>query len=449
MGGGYLLALNLRQDLRFKDKEKNMAELAFNKKQILFIVIFVLSLALIFLYKLQVKIANPPIKVGILHSLTGTMAISEKSVVDATLLAIEEINHKGGLLGKKIQPIVVDGKSDWSIFAKEAERLISKEKVVTVFGCWTSASRKTVKPIFEKHNHLLIYPVQYEGLEQSPNIVYTGAAPNQQIIPAVKWSFDNLGKKFFLVGSDYVFPRTANEIIKDQVNALGGKILGEEYILLGSKDLKGIIEKIVATKPDIILNSINGDSNIAFFKALRKAGITPETIPTISFSIAEEELRSMNIKDVVGDYAAWNYFQKLDNSDNQNFVNQFKNKYGQNRVTSDPMEASYFGVYLWAQAVKDIGTTNIKAIRESIKGESFNAPGGVVYIDKDNQHTWKSVRIGKITADGQFEITWNSEKPIRPIPYPITRSKAEWDNFLNSLYLNWNKNWANLGHHEK
>jgi urea transport system substrate-binding protein len=438
-------ALSIRQDFMEEDKEKYMPELAFKKKQILFIIIFALSLVLIILSQLPIKIANPPIKVGILHSLTGTMAISEKSVVDATLLAIEEINRKGGLLGKKIQPIVVDGKSDWSIFAQEAERLITQEKVVTVFGCWTSASRKTVKPIFEKYNHLLIYPVQYEGLEQSPNIVYTGAAPNQQIIPAVKWSFDNLGKNFFLVGSDYVFPRTANEIIKDQVNALGGKILGEEYILLGSKNMKNIIQKIVLAKPDIILNSINGDSNVAFFQGLRKASITPKKIPTISFSIAEEELRSMSIKDMVGDYAAWNYFQTLDNSENQKFVKRFKNKYGQNRVISDPMEAAYFGVYLWAQAVKEVGITEVNAIREGIRGESFNAPEGVVYIDKNNQHTWKGVRIGQITADGQFQITWNSEKPIRPIPYPISRSKAEWDNFLQSLYLTWNKNWANLG----
>lgn len=308
-------------------------------KILLLITAFGLGISIFLLAHSQIQASNQVIKVGILHSLSGTMAISEKSVVNSTLLAIEEINSQGGVLGKKIQPIIVDGKSNWVTFAQEAERLINKEKVVTVFGCWTSASRKTVKPVFEKYNHLLIYPVQYEGLEESPNIVYTGAAPNQQIIPAVKWSFDNLGKRFFLVGSDYVFPRTANEIIKDQVTALRGEILGEEYILLGSADVEGVVKKISETQPDVILNTINGDTNIAFFKALRKAGITPEQIPTISFSIAEEELRSLPKEDVVGDYAVWNYFQSVDDADNQRFVKQFQKKYGQNRVTSDPIEA--------------------------------------------------------------------------------------------------------------
>ncbi|TAF05772.1 MAG: urea ABC transporter substrate-binding protein [Nostocales cyanobacterium] len=415
-----------------------------NKKIILLVVAFGLGLTIYFLTHLQIQLSQKPIKVGILHSLTGTMAISEKSVVDATLLAIEEINQKGGVLGRKIQPIIVDGKSDWNTFAKQAENLITQEKVVTVFGCWTSASRKTVKPIFEKYNHLLIYPVQYEGLEQSPNIVYTGAAPNQQIIPAVKWSFDNLGKRFFLVGSDYIFPRTANAIIKDQVTALQGEILGEEYILLGSNKVENVIKKILLTQPDVILNTINGDSNIAFFKALRQAGISSDIIPTISFSIAEEELKSLPNKYVVGDYAVWNYFQNINNPQNREFIQNFKTEYGENRVTSDPIEAGYFGVYLWAQAVKNAGTDEVNAIREYMKDQSFKAPQGVVYIDANNQHTWKTVRVGKIQPNGQFKIVWNSGKPIRPVPYPISRSKADWELFINNLYQGWNQNWANL-----
>lgn len=402
-----------------------------------------MGLTIYFFTHIQIKLSQQPIKVGILHSLTGTMAISEKSVVDATLLAIEEINQQGGVLGRKIQPIIVDGKSDWNTFAQQAEHLITQEKVVTIFGCWTSASRKTVKPIFEKYNHLLIYPVQYEGLEESPNIIYTGAAPNQQIIPAVKWSFDNLGKRFFLVGSDYIFPRTANAIIKDQVTALQGEIVGEEYILLGSNQVENVITKIITNKPNVILNTINGDSNIAFFKALRKAGITANKIPTISFSIAEEELQSLPNQDVVGDYAVWNYFQSINNNKNRQFIQSFQNKYGKNRVTSDPIEAGYFGVYLWAQAVEDAGIDEVNLIRESIKDQSFNAPEGVVYIDAKNQHTWKTVRVGKIKSDGQFEIVWNSDKPIRPVPYPISRSKGEWELFINNLYQGWNQNWAN------
>ena len=385
------------------------------------------------------------IKVGILHSMTGTMAISESPVKDSTLLAIEEINETGGLLGKKIEVVIRDGKSDWPTFAKEAEKLISEDIVSVVFGTWTSASRKTVKPIFEKLNHLLFYPVQYEGLEQSPNIVYTGAAPNQQIIPSVKWTFDNIGKKFFLVGSDYIFPRTANAIIKDIVSALEGEIVGEEYLLLGSSDVDELVKKIVDTKPDAIFNSINGDSNLAFFKALRAAGITPDKIPTISFSIAEAELQAMGAADFAGDYAAWNYFQSIDSEKNNEFVAKFKKTYGASRVTDDPIEAGYFGVHLWAKAVKDAGTTEIEAVRKALPKQSFEAPEGMVYIDGENQHTWKIVRIGKIRPDGQFEIVWSSEKPIRPVPFPVYRSKVEWNQFLTDLFKSWGDKWANPG----
>lgn len=384
------------------------------------------------------------IKVGVLHSLSGTMAISETDVKNATLMAIDEINAQGGLLGRQIEPIVVDGKSDWGTFAKVADSLITQAKVEVIFGCWTSASRKTVKPVFEKHNHLLFYPVQYEGVEQSPNIVYTGAAPNQQIIPAVKWNADNHGKRFFLVGSDYVFPRTANEIIKEQVKGLEGEILGEEYIKLGSKDVSKAVAQIIATKPDVILNTINGDTNIEFFKELRKAGITPQTIPTMSFSIAEAELLSMNTKEMVGDYTAWNYFQSINSKNNIAFVKRFQDKYGKNKVTDDPIEAGYFGVYLWAEAVKQAGETSPTAVRANLAEQSYEAPEGLVYIDGTTQHTWKPVRIGQIREDGQFNIVWDSERPVRPVPFPNYHTKAEWDLFLYQLYTGWKNNWANL-----
>lgn len=403
------------------------------------------AIAALFIYFLFTKEQTATIKVGILHSMTGTMAISESPVKDSTLLAIQEINEAGGLLGKKIEAVIRDGKSDWPTFANEAEKLITEDKVSVVFGCWTSASRKTVKPIFEKHNHLLFYPVQYEGLEQSPNIIYTGAAPNQQITPAVKWTFDNIGKKFFLVGSDYVFPRTTNAIIRDIVSALQGEILGEEYILLGSSDVEELVKKIVDAKVDAIFNSINGDSNLAFFKALRKAGITPDKVPTISFSIAEAELQAMGAADFEGDYAAWNYFQSIDSEKNNEFVAKFKKAYGEDRVTDDPIEAGYFGVYLWAKAVKDAGTTGLQAVRKTLPKQSLEAPEGMVYIDADNQHTWKIVRIGKIRSDGQFEIVWSSEKPIRPVPFPVYRSKIEWNQFLTEMFNSWGGKWANPG----
>jgi urea transport system substrate-binding protein len=386
-----------------------------------------------------------PIKIGILHAQTGTLAISEKSVVDATLLAIEEINQSGGVLGRQIEPVVVDTKSDWNFAASEAERLITQEKVAVIFGCWTSSCRRTVKPVIEKYGSLLFYPVQYEGLESSPNIIYTGATPNQQITPAVKWSFDNLGKRFFLVGSDYVFPRTANEIIKDQVKALGGEIVGEKYILLGSQNVSAMVQKIVAAKPDVILNTINGDSNVAFFAALQKAGITSDKIPVVSFSIAEDELRTLGAAQMAGNYASWNYFQSIKSEQNTSFVDEFKKKYGADRVTDDPMEAAYFGVHLWAQAVEEAGVANASDIRRTITRQSYFAPEGVVAIEPGTLHTWKVARIGKIKADGQFEIVWESNGPIRPVPYPVYRDQAAWDAFLTDLYVGWGGSWANPG----
>lgn len=391
------------------------------------------------------RTASDTINVGVLHSLTGTMAISEKSVRDATLMAIDEINEKGGVLGKTIRPFVMDGKSDWPTFAAEAENLISRDKVSVVFGCWTSASRRMVKPIFEKHHHLLFYPVQYEGLEQSPNIVYTGAAPNQQIIPAVKWAFDKGWKKPFLVASDYVFPRAANAIIKAQVAALRGTVVGEEYILLGSSDVAAAVARIIETRPNVIFNTINGDTNVAFFNALRAAGITPDKVPTISFSIAEDELRSMDPRTMAGDFAVWNYFQSMSTPDNAAFVTRFKQKYGQERVTDDPIEAAYFGVYLWAQAVRDAGTDEVGAVRKALANQTFAAPEGLVTIDSDNQHTWKPVSVGRIKSDGQFEIVWTSANPVRPVPFPIYKTQVEWQTFLETLYAGWGNSWANPG----
>jgi urea transport system substrate-binding protein len=374
------------------------------------------------------------------------MAISERSVIDATLLAIDEINENGGILGRPVEAMVEDGESDSATFAARAEKLIAKDRVCTIFGCWTSASRKTVLPVLEKHDHLLFYPVQYEGLEQSPNIVYTGAAPNQQIIPAVKWCVSSLKKKkLFLVGSDYVFPRAAHAIIRDQARSLGAEVAGEEYLLLGSSDVGALVRKIVAARPDAILNTINGDSNVAFFRALRAAGVTADRTPTISFSISEEELSSLNVKDIVGDYAAWNYFQSVDRPQNRAFVKRFQARHGKLRVLSDPMEAAYFGVHCWAQAVKAAGDDNVARIRRAVRHQAFDAPEGLVRIDPETQHTSKIVRIGRITAENRFAVIYSSDSPIAPIPYPNTRSKGEWDTFLMDLHLRWGGQWANPG----
>ncbi len=385
------------------------------------------------------------IKVGILHSLTGTMAISERPVVDATLMAIEKINEEGGLLGRQIEAVIADGRSDGAVFAAEAARLIREEKVEVVFGCWTSASRKAVRPVFEANDHLLFYPVQYEGIEESPNIVYTGAAPNQQILPAVKWCLDHVGNRFFLVGSDYVFPRAANAIIKDHLNALGGAVVGEEYILLGSSEVGESVQRIAAQKPDIVLNTINGGSNVAFFRELRAAEITPDKIPTMSFSIAENELLEMGTDQMAGDYAAWNYFQSIDSEENMAFVSRFKSRYGADRVTSDPMEAAYLGVHLWAQAAADAGSADVAEVLRAVVKQSLLAPGGIVSVDQRNLHTWKTVRIGKIRPDGQFDIVWSSGQPIAPAPFPVSRSRPEWQIFLEQLYVMWGEQWTNPG----
>jgi urea transport system substrate-binding protein len=388
--------------------------------------------------------AGQPVKVGILHSRTGTMAISERPVIDATLFAIEQLNAGGGVLGRPVEAVVEDGASDWPTFARKAEKLITQDKVCTVFGCWTSASRKTVKAVVEKHNHLLFYPLQYEGLEQSPNIVYIGAAPNQQIIPAVKWCCSFLKKKrLFLAGSDYVFPRAANAIIRDYAADLGAEIVGEEYLPLGSADMAAMIKKIQDKKPDLILNTINGDSNVAFFRALRKAGLTAEQLPTLSFSISEEELSNLSAKEVQGNYAAWNYFQSIDLPENQDFVRAFHARFGSDRILSDPMEAAYVGVRLWAQAVQSAGRTDAGAIRQAIGDQRLDAPEGKVSIDPATHHLSKFVRIGRVKENGRFEIVYCSDSPITPVPYPATRSKSDWDAVLSDLHILWGGQWAN------
>jgi urea transport system substrate-binding protein len=363
------------------------------------------------------KSKDDAIPVGILHSLTGTMSISEVSVKDAEMMAIDEINKAGGVLGKQLKPIVEDGASDWPTFAEKTKKLLQKDKTAVIFGGWTSSSRKAVLPVVEQNKGLFFYPVQYEGLESSPYIFYTGATTNQQIVPAVTWLLQNKGKKFFLLGSDYVFPRTANKIIKEQLKAEGGELIAEEYTPLGHTDYNTIISKIKKDKPDVIFNTLNGDSNVAFFKQLKDAGISAKDLTTLSVSIAEEEIRGIGASVLEGHYAAWNYYQSTDTPENKKFVEAYKAKYGKDRVTDDPIEAGYFGVYLWSEAVKKAGSFDVEKVKAAAKGLEFNAPGGKVMIDGDNQHVYKTVRIGQVQADGQFKEVWNSGKPVKPDPF--------------------------------
>lgn len=365
------------------------------------------------------------IKVGILHSLSGTMAMSEVSVKDAELLAIEEINKAGGVLGKQIEPVIEDGASAPPTFAEKAKKLIQSDKVATIFGGWTSASRKAMLPVVEQYDGLLWYPVQYEGMEASENIFYAGAAPNQQIVPAVDWLLQNKGKKVFLLGSDYVFPRTANKIIKAQVTAKGGTVTGEEYTPLGYTDYSTIINKIKEQKPQVILNTLNGDSNVAFFKQLKSMGITSKDLTVMSFSIAEEEVRGIGADNLEGQLVSWNYYQTTNTPENDKFVKAYKAKYGSNRVTDDPIEAAYDNVYLWAKAVEKAKSTEVDKVRAAAKGIEFNAPEGKVTIDGENQHLYKTVRIGEIQADGLIKEIWKTDSPVKPDPFLATYDWAK------------------------
>ncbi|MDP9072216.1 MAG: urea ABC transporter substrate-binding protein [Actinomycetota bacterium] len=369
------------------------------------------------------------VKVGILHSLSGTMSISEVAVKDAELLAIEEINAKGGVLGKKIEPVVEDGKSDWPTFAEKAEKLLTVDKVAVVFGGWTSASRKAMLPVFEGIGGLLFYPVQYEGLEASPNIFYTGATTNQQIIPALDYLKQQGMTDVYLVGSDYVFPRTANKIIKAYAQANGLNIMGEDYLPLGDTGVSTIVSKVLAKKPKVVFNTLNGDSNVAFFKELKGKGNTPEEIQTISVSVAEEEVGGIGLDNIRGHLVAWNYYQTTNTPKNADFVRAFKTKYGDKRVTADPIEAGYNGVYIWAAAVEKARSFEVAKVKAAAKNLTLETPEGTITVDDANQHVSKTARIGKINDQGLIDEVWSSGSPIDPDPclisYPWAKGLAQ------------------------
>jgi urea transport system substrate-binding protein len=357
------------------------------------------------------------IKVGVLHSLSGTMAISEVTVRDSELLAIEEVNAAGGVLGKKLEPVVEDGASDWPTFAEKAQKLINEDKVAATFGGWTSASRKAMLPVFERNKALLWYPVQYEGLESSPYIFYTGATTNQQIVPALDYLKEQGSTSVFLVGSDYVFPRTANKIIKAYAQANGMTVVGEEYTPLGNTEYSTIVNKLGQAKPDVVFNTLNGDSNVAFFKQLRSAGFTDKTMPTVSVSVAEEEVGGIGPANIAGHLVAWNYYQTTEGATNAGFVKAYKAKYGASKVTSDPMEAGYNAVKLWAAAATKAGSVDVEAVKKAAGGIALDLPEGKVTIDGENQHVFKTARIGLIQPDGQIKEVWNSGQPVKPDPY--------------------------------
>ncbi|HLY63972.1 MAG TPA: urea ABC transporter substrate-binding protein [Chloroflexota bacterium] len=358
------------------------------------------------------------IKVGVLNSLSGTMAISEVAVKNASLMAIDEINKAGGVMGQQLVPVVQDGASDWPTFAEKTKLLLQNEKVAAIFGCWTSASRKAVLPVVEQLNGLLYYPVQYEGLEASKNIFYIAAPPNQQIIPAVTYLMEKGMKNMYLLGSDYVFPRTANKVIKAQLKAEGGTTVAEEYTPLGSTDYSAVVSKIKASKPQVVFNTLNGDSNVAFFKQMKAAGFTADNMPVMSVSVAEEEVAGIGVDNFKNQLTAWNYFQSLPGDANTKFVANFKKAYGSNKVTDDPIEHAYAAVYLWAKQVEKAGSIDVDKVRAAADGVSFDAPQGTVTLDGATQHIFQKAMIGQAGDDGQFKVVWDSgDKPLQPDPY--------------------------------
>jgi urea transport system substrate-binding protein len=361
------------------------------------------------------------VTLGFLNSTSGVMSISEQTVRDSLVLAADEINAAGGILGKKIKHIDEDGASEPSTFAEKINKLLTEDHVSAVFGGWTSASRKAMLPVVEGDKGLLFYPVQYEGLEASKNIYYTGATTNQQIIPAMDFLKSKGVKTLFLAGSDYVFPRTANKIIKQYAKVLGIQIVGEEYVPLDSDDWTTQVAKIAAAKPDFVFNTINGSSNVGFIKAYDEAGLGPDKSPIISVSIAEEEAPAMGA-DITGQYAAWNYFQSVDSPENAKFIAAFKAKYGADRPTSDPMEAAYTSLYLYKAMVEKAGSFCVDAVNASADGVSFAAPEGLVTVDGENHHIAKTALIGQINAEKQFDIVYRSDGPIEPDPFLKTYS---------------------------
>ncbi|WP_045461950.1 urea ABC transporter substrate-binding protein [Sporocytophaga myxococcoides] len=372
------------------------------------------------------------IKIGVLHSLSGTMAISEVSLKDVIEMAVEEINASGGVLGKKVEPVIVDPASDWDLFAEKSKELILDKKVAAVFGCWTSVSRKSVLPVFEEHNSLLFYPVQYEGEECSANVIYSGATPNQQLIPAAEYLMSEKGggyKKFYLLGTDYVFPRTANKILKAFLLSKGvpKENIIEEYTPFHHQDYQTIVSKVkkfAAGGKACVLSTVNGDSNVPFYKEFANQGLTAAMCPIMAFSVAEDELRSMDTEFLVGHLAAWNYYQSVESPENKLFVENFK-KFcekkglpgGKSRVTDDPICWAYTDIYLWKNAVEKAGTTEIEKMRPALYGLEFKSPGGLVKMSEKNHHLAKPVMIGEIRSDGQFDIIWKTDGLVEPEPW--------------------------------
>ncbi|MDI1237286.1 MAG: transporter substrate-binding protein [Polaromonas sp.] len=361
--------------------------------------------------------AQQTVKLGLLHSLSGTIALAEASLVDAEKMAIDEINTAGGVLGRKIEAVIEDGASDNSVFSEKAVKLLERDKVSAIIGCYTSASRKAVLPALRRANGLLFYPTYYEGQELSWNVVYTSQEATQSVVAAVEWLAREKGKTFFLVGSDYVYPQTCNKIARSTVMRAGGRVLGEEYAPLGHTDFSSIINKIKAAKPDCIYSTVVGGSNVAFYKQLREAGLDGAKQVLLSTVVSENEIEGIGKENAAGYYACMGYFQSIKSAANEKFVKAFKAKYGADRVIGDPMEVAYNSVYLWKMAAEKAKSFEPSLLRTSTANLVLEAPEGKVRVHAFNQHVWKKIRIAKALPTGQFDIVWESPDLVEPNPF--------------------------------
>jgi len=384
-----------------------------------------------------------PILIGILHSHAGPLAASERSMMDAVVLAVEQINQAGGLLGRPVRCVTADGGDDGQALARRAERLIRDERVSVLIGCGTSSDRKNVLPVVENSGHILLHPRSSEGLEHSPAVVYTGAVANQQVTPAVQWCHDALAaRRYLLVGSDDVWPRCVNAIASDQIRGVGDEVVGEVFLPPGSVAVDDAVHRVVDLHPDVVLCSLAGDAAAAFFARLRAAGIRPERTPVVALALSEDDLKRLDISDVTGHYAAASYFQSIERAENLAFVRGFKARFGEGRATAADIAAAYDSVRLWAQAVQEARTTDTRQVREALRHQSRDAPAGIIAVDPATQHIWRPTFIGRVRGDGQFEVVWSSRTAVRPVPFPLSRPRSAWERFVDDLHRDWGGAWS-------
>lgn len=381
------------------------------------------------------------VRIGVLLSLTGSSSIEDKPIFEALSMAIDEVNEKGGLLGYTLKVVTYDTASEYGNYAIGARELIERDKVVVIFSCGDSAARRSARQIIEEHESIMIYPLAYEGGGLSRNIVYVGPAPNQQVIPAVVWAMNNLGHRFFLVGTDEIYSHVVHAIIKDLIYALNGEVVGEDYVPVEeNSNFDSIIDHITGSRPDVILNTIEGVTNLKFIKSLREFGINSNDIPMVAFDFTENSLKQLSAISMEGDYSVWSYFQTIDSASNEEFMEKFFAKYGKGRAIDDPMQSMYIGFNLWAQAVREAGSFSSAKVLRGIENQSYVGPSGLIYMDPDTHGAYRPVRIGKV-QDKQFKIIWDSHMSVVPVQYTIFRTPQEWDELINDLYEKWGKQW--------